>query len=538
MASLEIRSGDEPARQQNLQGSETIVGRRGDCDIVLANATVSRRHARIFSEDGTYYVDDLGSSRGTFLNEDRVVTRVPLREGDWIRIADAVLVFHAGSALPEDAAATVLHALDGRVAADASGAADPREKLRALLDLTSSLGATLDLDELFPKILSSAFRIFPQANRGAIWLVEGRDGELVPSAAIDSKGTACTTPPLSRTIADRVVAHGEAVLSQDTGRDARFDASASVLTHGIRSVMCAPLLATSSQPAGMLQLDSNSIVDPFDEEDLDVLVNVANLAGQAVEHAQLHSSRLDYERRERDLSLARTVQAHFLPERPPQLEGYRLAHHYEPAESVGGDYFDYIELPDGRLAVALGDVAGKGVSAALLMARLCSDVRSLLLSSPSPVYAVEALNRRIADHAVFGRFVTLALCVLEPGAGRASVVNAGHLPPLRRSRGGHVEELGEEAAGPPLGVVEDSSYEAISIDLDPGDALLFFTDGVSEARSPSGEMLGDEASAAAMAEADDADAIVAALLRRVRRHTADAPAADDLCTIALSRNAV
>lgn len=513
-----------------------MIGRLADSDIVVVHETASRRHARIFSEDGCYYLEDLGSSLGTFLNDERIGSRMALQEGDSLRIADTVMVFHAGSSLPEEAAdATILSALDGRAPIDASGAADPREKLRAVLDLTASLGATLDLDELFPKILQSAFRIFPQAARGSIWLVDAQ-GELEPRAALDSKGATCTTPPLSQTIARRVIDGGEAVLSADTGRDERFDASASVLVHGIRSVMCAPLVAASRKPGGMLQLDSNSIVEPFNEEDLDVLVNVANLAGQVVEHAQLHESRLRYERREHDLSLARTVQAHFLPEEPPELAGYRLAHHYQPALSVGGDYFDYIALPDGRMAVALGDVAGKGVSAALLMARLCSDVRSLLLGSSTPVEAVEALNRRISEHAVFGRFVTLALCVFDPKSGQACVVNAGHLPPLHRS-GGRVAPLGDEATGPPLGVIEDASYAETLVTLAPGDALLFFTDGVPEAMSPDGVMLGDAAAEAALTQASGADEIIAALLRWVTAHTAGAPANDDLCTIAISRDA-
>ena len=533
MASVEIRCGESSTRQQNLHGSVTSIGRRASSDIVIVAETVSRQHARILSEDGCYYVEDLGTPLGTYLNGQRLQARAALLEGDELRIADTRLVFHAGSALPE-VDARILTSLDGRAATDASGAADPREKLKALLDLTASLGATLDLGELFPKILQSAFRIFPQAERGSVWLLD-TNGELLPRAALDSNGATCTTPPLSRTIAKRVVEGGEAVLSADTGSDERFDSAASVVVHGIRSVMCAPLLAASREARGMLQLDSNSIVQPFGEEDLDVLVNVANLAGQAVEHAQLHESRLQYERRERDLTLARTVQAHFLPETPPSLPGYQLAHHYQPALSVGGDYFDYIELPDGRMAVALGDVAGKGVSAALLMARLCSDVRALLLGSSTPVEAVEALNHRISEHSVFGRFVTLALCVLDPKSGNACIVNAGHIPPLLR-RGIEVSPLGDQEMGPPLGVVEDSTYRETRIDLAAGDALLFFTDGVPEAMASDGSMLGDAAADVALKHAAGANEIVAALMQIVQAHTAGAPANDDLCTIAISRD--
>src|SRR5690606_6680614 len=136
----------------------------------------------------------------------------------------------------------------------------------------------------------------------------------------------------------------------------------------------------------------------FTQQDLDVLVSVALLAGQAVEYAQIHHSLLDLDRQKRDLAMAKEVQQHFLPARRPEVPHYHFYDFYRPAEQVAGDYFDYIERPDGRLAMVLGDVAGKGVTAALLMARLCSDVRYALLTSPAPAEALRRLNEEICSH--------------------------------------------------------------------------------------------------------------------------------------------
>jgi serine phosphatase RsbU (regulator of sigma subunit) len=536
MASVEIRCPDSPVRSYALREGETIIGRRSDCDLVLIGQTISRRHARIVSEAGKHYIEDLGSVHGTTVNGDRIEKQTVIGDGDRIAVANTILLFDAGAAASQAPEPTILNALDGHASLDAHGAADPSEKLRALLDFTGSLGTTLDLEQLFPKILESAFRIFPSASRGSIWLVDPSDGELVPRAAHDRDGSSCATPPISTTICERVVQRGEAVLSSDVQADQRFEESRSILVQNIRSVLCAPLWATSGDVVGMIQLDSGSIAETFTAEDLDILVNLANLAGQVVAHAQLHAARLEYEGQKRDLTLARDVQGQFLPKSPPDIDGWQIADFYRPATSVGGDYFDYIDLHDGRVAVVLGDVAGKGVAAALLMARLCSDVRSALFYSTDLVEAMEATNRRVYDNAIFGRFVTLVLCVIEPTTGEISVVNAGQSPPLHGTADGRVESVGDAVAGPPLGVLDDTRYKELHFQLAPGESLLLYTDGVNEAMSPDGEMLGEAVTQEVLIQQSRAPDIIDALMAKVQGHAAGAAANDDVCTIAISRN--
>jgi serine phosphatase RsbU (regulator of sigma subunit) len=195
-------------------------------------------------------------------------------------------------------------------------------------------------------------------------------------------------------------------------------------------------------------------------------------------HLELARERLKF-----DLELARGVQRGFLPQRLPEVPGYEFFSHYEPAHEVGGDYYDFIPLPGQRVAVLLGDVAGKGVAAALLMAKLSADARFCMLTEPDPATAFANLNGMMNKSGMAGRFVTLLAAILDPTSHNVTLVNAGHPPPLIYHRGTRsVEEaIDIRMAGLPLGVVDDFQYSSSQISLEPGDSILAFTDGVTEA---------------------------------------------------------
>ncbi len=193
---------------------------------------------------------------------------------------------------------------------------------------------------------------------------------------------------------------------------------------------------------------------------------------------------------QRDLELARRMQRTLLPSGPPQVPGYFFFDYYQAARQVGGDYYDYVQLPGGRCAVIVGDVAGKGVPAALLMARLSADVRFSLASEADPAKAVQQINEGFARHDWQDRFVTMLAAVLNPGTSELTIVNAGHMAPLLRRHDGSVMEIGEEAAGLPLGVAEGYDYESFTHKVEPGDVLTIFTDGFSEAMNNDRELYG------------------------------------------------
>ena len=200
----------------------------------------------------------------------------------------------------------------------------------------------------------------------------------------------------------------------------------------------------------------------------------------AVENARLHQELLEQRDLERDLEFASQIQLDFLPQERPQIDQYQFSDFYEAARQVGGDYFDYIPLPDGRLIITLADVSGKGIPAAMLMARLYASARYRFLAEPTPAEAVSALNMDIMTGGLGFRFITLVAVVLDPIQHKLSIVSAGHLPPLFRKPDGSLEFMGLEEAGVPLGITADAEYRELEVKIAPGESVILYTDGVTE----------------------------------------------------------
>jgi serine phosphatase RsbU (regulator of sigma subunit) len=540
MPILEIVSGINEGESHTLELRETLVGRHPDCQIVLRDSTVSRRHASFTRQGDRYYVSDVGSQHGTRVNGDIIHQARLLRDGDEIQLSQVTLVFR--DTVQEDSgqrSSTIITSVD--VLSHDTGTIEELHaapKWRALLDITRSLGVSLDLQTILPKVLENVFQLLPQASRGCVLLAEPPDGSLRPAAVRHSNGGENVPPAISRTITEKVISEGKAILSTDAGEDERFQASESVLDLQMRSVMCAPLVGASNVPLGMIQLDAQDPGRQFTADDLDVLVNIANLVGQAVDHAHLHETALQFDRRERDLETARQVQKHFLPHERPSVPGYELFDYYNPADAVGGDYFGYTILPDGQLAIAVGDVAGHGIPAALLMARLCSEARYCLVTNLIPSDAVESLNRELSKQ-TFSFFITFALCVIDPLRHEMTIVNAGHMPPLlRRGESGKIESVAADISSPPLGIDPDLRYQQARVALQPGDVVLMYTDGVSEARGRGGAMYGIQRIQKTLATGGNPKEFVTKLLADVRRFTKGHPQEDDVCVVAFSRQQV
>lgn len=541
MASIKIISGANTGETYSLDARETLLGRHPDCQVVLKDTTVSRRHARFVKEGDHYVVDDVGSQHGTRLNGEIIRSPERLHDQDEVQISQVRIVFlqdaeQVGS--KTDRPSTIVTSVD--MLGDA-GATDDRHaapKWRALLDITRSLGVSLNLKLILPNVLENIFQILPEASRGCIMVAERPGEEPLPYAIKSGGGKANAPPPISRTIANTVLTQCKAVLSTDAGDDERFQASDSVLNLKIRSVLCAPLVGAADEAFGMIHLDAQDPVHQFTSEDLDILVNIANLVGQAVDHARLHETQLQYDRRERDMETARQVQQHFLPADHPNIEGYQISDYYKPADAVGGDYFGYTELPDGQLAIAVGDVAGHGVPAALLMARLCSETRYCLVTDIIPSDAVTSLNQQLTKQ-TYSFFITFALCVLDPVRHELTIVNAGHMPPLlRRAKTGKVEEIAPDISSLPLGIDTAVTYQQATITLEPGDIVVMYTDGISECPSPAGPLYGLDRIRDIISTAKDARDVTGRLLKDVREFTHGMPQEDDTCIVAFSRTAV
>jgi len=562
MATLEVISENDGRKLYEFTGNEIVVGRNQFCDIILKSHTVSRQHARISHTDEGYFVEDLTSLNGTFLNRKRIDGRAPLKDKDRIDIYETALIFHADPPAVVAKAPTKIdpveastpkpreksspeHEITASVSARAPIAEPPghesaKGRFRAAMKMTRDLTGSLDLDQMLPKILDSLFDIFPQADRGYVLLAEEPTGHLVPRAIKhrqNETGLSMTFGPISRKTAARVMSEGEAILMDDGAEQQTLDSGQSVFEMKILSVICAPLMGPSKVPLGIIYVDTTDPAQRFNHEDLNVLVTVATVAGQAVETVYERDADPGLARRRQELSTAKEVQLNLLPQRRPEVPGYQFHDYYLAAGEIGGDYYGYIAMPDGRLALAVGDVAGKGISAALLMAHFSSEVRYCLLSSLTPAEAVERLNQDLAVETPQSQFITFVLCVLDPVVHTLTVVNAGHMPPLcRRAKTGVVEEIGVDEGGMPLGCDPQRRYEQVETTLEPGDAIVLYTDGISEAMNADGEAYGSGAVRRFIARGPATVARLGdAIVEDVKRFASGQTQMDDICLLCFAR---
>ena len=552
MASLKILKGANEGTDIPLDGDKFILGRNPDCAVVIPVTSVSREHAQIVRVGGKFYIEDKQSRNGTFVNNQAVTQRTLLNNNDKIRICDFLAAFvdpPLPATLPDDGgeegegSSTVEAMLEH--SSHLLLEQQPAERLRGLLEISSNLAKTLELDQLFPKIVDNLFQLFRQADRCFI-IQTDEGGRLLPKLVKTRRPHEEETARYSRSIVKKCLETATAFLSDDASRDDRIQLSQSVVDFRIRSVMCVPLTTAEGQSFGVIQLDTQDRGKKFTQDDLKLLCGVANYAAIAMENARLHQEVVARERLKRDVELAHQVQLSFLPSTLPEVAGYDFSAHYEAAFEVGGDYYGFIPLPPagsqtrGRLAVTLGDVAGKGVPAALLMAKLSSDTRFSLLTEPDPAKAVAKLNDLLYEFTCQAdRFVTFVAALIDPESHVATVVNAGHPSPLLYRRGGTLEvrPISTKQTGMPLGIDSGAAFEAVSIPLGPGDSLILYTDGIPDAQDVRNAQFGLSGIQAALAGAGAATPrqLTERLVKAVQAHAAGRNPHDDITLVAFGR---
>lgn len=563
MPSLHVNNGPEAGKKYELVDPEYVLGRHPDCTIVIDVGAVSRHHCKVFKDGPGYCVEDLKSRNGTFVNEVQLAARHRLKPGDQLRVCDVTFTFHGdpkpapvllASGTPrrvddssfrailvdddasEPAGSTIMSKLDVRSGRSGTQLqASPEVKLKALIEITQSLGKAVSLDEVLPQVLDSLFRIFVQADRGFLGLVDKESGKLIPRWTKLRRADSDETIRISRTISKHVLEAKEAILSADAASDSRFEMSQSIADFRIRSMMCAPLVNSDGVAIGILQIDTMDQRQRFTESDLELLVSTAAQAAVAIDNAQLHEDAIRQRTLERDLELAREVQRAFLPERHPRAGSYEFYDYYQAANQVGGDYYDYIDLPDGRIAIIVADVVGHGVAAAMLMAKLSAEARFSLLLESSPAAAIKRLNNRMSRFQL-DRFVTFVMAVLDPATHDVAIVNAGHMAPILRRASGGLEEPSGEEAGLPLGIMEDVDFEEVHIKLEPGDSMTMYTDGIDEAMDREGNQYTIDRMRDMVRRSDGSPTGIAEpLLADVRKHLNGKPQDDDMCLVTLRR---
>jgi serine phosphatase RsbU (regulator of sigma subunit) len=382
---------------------------------------------------------------------------------------------------------------------EAANAAMAPETLLRLLEVSDRLLRLTDEGQVLAAAADALFGLFEQADRCFVFLVEEETGRLVPRVTKARRPQDETNARFRKSLVKQCLESKQALLSDDADNDERIRIP-SVAGFRIRQVMCAPLLGHDGRPLGAVQLDTADRGRKFTREDVEVLLAVAGQVALALTNARAMEEARRGAAGERERELARVVERAFWPRGVPQLAGYEFFAHHETASRPGGDHLGFTALPGGRWAVTVGRVAGRGVPGALVAAVLADEARACLVSEGDPSAAVAALNGRFLPiTSATDRFATLFLAVLDPTEHAAVLLNAGHPFALRYRRAdGSVEEaVSADLSGLPLGIME-SAYASALVPLEPGDALLLFTDGVPEAVNDEDQPFGLEGIRAAL----------------------------------------
>lgn len=559
MASLHVLKGPNAGTRVPLDKPVLTIGREAkDCDLVVPNQAVSRVHAQIVLVNGQHFLEDLKSRNHTFLNNKQVDSRQLLRDNDRIKICDTLFTFHSGReglpALPDDFRRTqsfedepdmpsTVQATLSRLPAQQLLEAQPADRLRALLEISGSLNAAVGQETLLERIVDVMFNTFRQADRCFVILTDEASGHPVVRNFRNRRPSE-EAPKFSKTVVRRCLDQGEAFLIEDAATDGKLSLAQSITDFKIRSVMIAPIAATEGEPLGAIQLDTLDRNKRFSQDDLKLLISVAQQVSVALENTRMHADQVKRDRLVRDMEIAEQVQRSFLPRSTPAVPGYEFFAHYKSAMTIGGDYYDFVKLADGRWAILLGDVAGKGVPAALLMAKLSAEARFHVLTQSNPADAFARINDFIIEAGLSDRFVTLAGAILDPTRHTVQLINGGHVAPMLFKS--NTEELLEaadpERSGFPLGVMPGSTYESEEVSLEPGDTLLLFTDGVTDALNPQNKQFrldGVRASLCSESAIGDVPASPYRCGKRiidaVKAHIAGREQYDDIAIVALGR---
>jgi serine phosphatase RsbU (regulator of sigma subunit)/pSer/pThr/pTyr-binding forkhead associated (FHA) protein len=502
MPEIEVQSDHGRGRRVAMTGPRIVIGRGRESDVFLPDYRLSRRHAEIEQRGDSYFLIDLGSTNGTFLNGQRVIGERRLRDGDLIALGESRLIFSSG--VPEDVGEAVtlvgaqsfpIQHLQARITARSIEVVDlgrHRSQVQTqtrVFQLLSKASASLlgnrSLPELFERILDVIFEAIP-VQRCAIVLHDQRHDEAVVRAARSRAGDPIAR--VSQAISRRVMEQRVAMLIPNVFEDAGLRGRQSILATGVRSALCAPLwlsprVGTAEEVIGLVYADTQEAAQKFTEDELEILTAFANIAASKIESARLIEENVEKERLENEMRTAADIQLSILPKDAPHVPGCELTGESRSCDAVGGDYHDFHW--DGRqLSLTVADVSGKGLGAAMLMTALRAAVHAHW-RDPALGAAFTRINRTFFENVPVDRYATCFLARFDPETGKLVYVNAGHPPPLLvRARG---QTVLLDDGGPGLGLFDAAEFTVGEVTMAPGDSLLVYSDGVSESWPTSDE---------------------------------------------------
>lgn len=504
MALLQVTTAEGRVFEHQLEGDETVIGRSSKAGLTLPDRAMSRSHARLFSDGERWLVEDLGSRNGTFVNQRRVDGATPIGVGDEIAVGGCRLRLaegDGGNGIETDGpipAHTILRPVAeilqesspdvaGVVAESKAEVQRYVARLHMLTEVHQALARSVELDELLDLILERSFEQL-RPEEGAIFL-RSAEGHYAQAASRTAAGRR-PTGLASRSLFREVVEKGQAALVLDTATDARFHQAMSLMSSGMRSLVAAPLLAPDGA-LGLIVLGSRLAVRQFVEEDMELLASLASVAALRIRNLRLAAEAADRRRLEQEVALAREIQVALLPAALPAFAGWELHAGNLPSRGVSGDFYKVLVLADGAQCVLLlADVSGKGIAASLLTASLEALAAGPIEHGDPPDEVCSTVSRLLFARTPPEKYATMFLASLDVGAGELVYANAGHNPGLVVRTDGSSQWLA--STGVPIGMLPAGRWTAERVRLEPGDLLILYTDGITEAENPEEEEYGPE----------------------------------------------
>ena len=526
-------------REVEIAKPEFTMGRQSDNDLVLLHSGISRRHARILKTAQGYVLEDTESRHGTFVNGERVTTCL-LKSGDQISLG--VAENYALSFLMQEAE---LPGLLEELEKAAEGPAPQLQHLGLLLQMAQMLYRSPSLEKVLTALVDSALSI-TGADRGLLFLREA-NGELKLRVARAPEEISLDPPPedYSKSVVERVAETGREEMGLEGALTGRAAYETVTIPGGVRGVVAIPLIklpvtdargesiaGAAPEQLGVLYLDSRSHATSLTGLDRQVLQTLAVEGATIIENTRLLRLTREQERVQHELALARNIQQGLLPQELPAGSYFDVHAFTVPSSSVGGDYYDAIALPENRFGFVVADVSGHGLPAAILSANLQGAFAAVAAGDLGLPEIFSRVNDFLRERSGEAMYATMFYGVIAPG-GEFKFVNAGHTYPLVVRCNGTVETL--ESSNFPVGLFPGIAYEGKSAHLDPGDLILLFSDGLTEAQDFRNELFGESrlnSVAKECAKLPAAD-VSEKILKAVRTFVGPAPPSDDLTLVVL-----
>jgi sigma-B regulation protein RsbU (phosphoserine phosphatase) len=501
------------------------IGRLPESEIYLDEPVVSRRHADIYKSDSAYYVKDMGSRNGTLVNGERISRPTEISSGDTVGIGNSRIIFEPTegiSFLKERGAAEPTSSVSlGVPTPTGAQMMAPLVLLETVADIATQMVQDKPLEALMDSILSLCVDK-THAERAAIMLFD-EDNNLVPRAYL-SRAKTNTQFAISSSIARQAIDSNQAILVKDVAGDDNLRMSESIASLKIRSAICTPLWNGEDTEAE----------HQFGEIDLLFYSTLSGMVAEKIQNAMLADIAREKRRLDAELEIATAIQHRLFPAKIPKIEGYDLSAFNRPCNEVGGDYFDIIRVRGGA-GMAIADVSGKGIGAAMLMSNLQAILQIRAGEFGDPCLLMECMNEDVSTRVGEGQFITMFYLNLNPEEGRIRYCNAGHNPPYLLRRTGDLVTL--EVSGMPLGILPELKYETSEVEIASGDVLLLYSDGITECMDRREDQFGEERLKEVLRESaeGDAHAIKGAIFSAVDTFRQDEPFSDDMTLIVLKR---